>query len=217
MTHANAATHTEDFRRRTAASFTDGLAATAEAAAAADWDRAIMLAGRFRDGGEHLHAAVVRDVLAAGVNWWRLGDLMSLHPQAAYERFGPYRESVEAPAEQHPELAVLVTAGLAAEHNWADEFGIDIEDLGAEHSLFADPTVVALRQAAQLLGDDIWIAVRLPGEYEGEAEAADGEVIKQWTTVVLGEDELTWLKEAFQLNAVDDVRDGEDDDLDRLE
>lgn len=42
-------------------------------------------------------------------------------------------------------------------------------------------------------GDDIWIAVRLPGEYEGE----DRQVIKQWTTVVLGEDELTWLKEAF--------------------
>jgi hypothetical protein len=27
---------------------------------AADWDRAIMLADRFRDGGEQLHAAVVR-------------------------------------------------------------------------------------------------------------------------------------------------------------
>jgi hypothetical protein len=81
-----------------------------------------------------------------------------------------------SPAEQHPELAVLVTAGLAAEHDWNDEFGIDLEDLGSEHS---------------------------PGEYEGEAEADDGQVIKQWTTVVLGEDELTWLKKALQLNATE--------------
>jgi hypothetical protein len=62
-----------------------------------------------------------------------------------------------------------MSAGLAAEHGWADEFGIDIEDLGAEHSLFADPTVADLRRAAHLPGDDIWIAVRLPGQYEGEA------------------------------------------------
>lgn len=49
---------------------------------------------------------------------------------------------------------------------------------------------------------------------EGEAEADDGQVIRQWATVVLGEDELTWLKEALQLNAVNDLDDREDDDLD---
>src|SRR5262249_33303915 len=42
----------------------------------------------------------------------------------------PVPRGVTAPAEQHPELAVLVTAGLATEHDWADEYGIDIEDLG---------------------------------------------------------------------------------------
>jgi hypothetical protein len=49
---------------------------------------------------------------------------------------------------------------------------------------------------------------------EGEAEADDGQVIRQWAPVVLGEDELTWLKEALQLNAVNDLDDREDDDLD---
>ncbi|NBE84688.1 hypothetical protein [Micromonospora rubida] len=45
-------------------------------------------------------------------------------------------------------------------------------------------------------------------------EADDGQVIRQWATVVLGGDELTWLKEALQLNAVNDLDDREDDDLD---
>lgn len=129
-------------------------------------------------------------MLGAHVNWWRLGDLLGLHPQAAYEKYGQHREGLRSPAEQHPELdTVLVTAGLAAEHNWGDEYGIDIEDLGIEHSLAADPTVAAMRQAAQLRGDDVWIAERLPGEYEGDRDADDDQVIKQWTTVVLGPDE----------------------------
>lgn len=51
---------------------------------------------------------------------------------------------------------------------------------------------------------------------KGEAGADDGQVIRQWTTVVLGEDELTWLKEALQLHAVNDLSDREDDDLDPL-
>jgi hypothetical protein len=78
------------------------------APAPAGLDEAASLASRYRDGCEHLHAAVVRDMLAAGVNWWRPGDLMSMDPQAAYERFGRYGEGVKAPAEQHPQLAVLV-------------------------------------------------------------------------------------------------------------
>lgn len=95
---------------------------------------------------------------------------------------------------------------------------IDLENLGADHSLRADPTVSALRQAAQLLGDDVWIAVRPPGEHEGDGEADKGQVIKQRTTIVLGRDELTLLREAgLQLNAIDDLAEGEDNDLDPIE
>lgn len=57
---------------------------------------------------------------------------------------------------------MLITAGLPAEHDWHDQFGIELDDLGSEHSLRADPTVVALWRAAGLLGDDNWIAARLP-------------------------------------------------------
>lgn len=41
-----------------------------------------------------------------------------------------------------------------------------------------------------------------------DLQADDGQPIKQWTTVVVGEDELTWLKKALQVNAT------EDDDID---
>ena len=44
-------------------------------------------------------------------------------------------------------------------------FGIDIDDLDPGHSLRADPTVARLRETAAMLGQDIWIAVKLPGEY----------------------------------------------------
>src|SRR5262245_26254760 len=87
MTHADAVTHTEDFRRRAAASLGEGLAGVADAVARAGWDIAAAAAGRVRDSGEHLPTAVVRDMLAAGVNWWRIGDLLSMHPQAVFEQF----------------------------------------------------------------------------------------------------------------------------------
>ncbi|SDS99067.1 hypothetical protein [Actinoplanes derwentensis] len=52
-----------------------------------------------------------------------------------------------------------------------------------------------LRAAAGLLDEDVWIAVRLPGDYEGA-------------------DELGWLREALQLLAGDDQ--GEEADLEPL-
>src|SRR5258708_29377590 len=63
--------------------------------------------------------------------------------------------------------------------------GIDVEDLDDSHSLGADPTVARLRETARLLGQDIWITVKLPGEYEGDDDLDDGTAIRRWTTVVL--------------------------------
>nr|GID87024.1 hypothetical protein Ade03nite_59480 [Actinoplanes derwentensis] len=65
----------------------------------------------------------------------------------------------------------------------------------AADSLTQDPTVARLRAAAGLLDEDVWIAVRLPGDYEGA-------------------DELGWLREALQLLAGDDQ--GEEADLEPL-
>jgi hypothetical protein len=72
---------------------------------------------------------------------------------------------------------------------------IDIAYLDSAHSLTADPTAARLREAARTLGEDIWIAVKLPGEYEGDDDLDDSAAIRQWATVVLHPDELGWLRE----------------------
>lgn len=66
------------------------------------------------------------------------------------------------------------------------EHDIDLDDLAPGHSLTLDPTVVQLRQAAKLHGEDMRIAVTLPGEFEGaEGDPEDEQAITQWTTVVI--------------------------------
>jgi hypothetical protein len=151
-----------------------------------------------------------RPVPAAGADWWQLGEQLSLHPQAAYEQHRGTAEGLRAPAEQRPQLAVVCTAGLLDGHDQDDEYGVDLDDLGDDHSLTQDPTVARVRAAAELLGEDVWIAVRLPGDYEGADELDDGAAVKRWTTVVAHPDELGWLREALQLLAGDD-QDDEDD------
>jgi len=54
---------------------------------------------------------------------------------------------------------------------------IDIAYLDSAHSLTADPTAARLREAARTLGEDIWIAVKLPGEYEGDDDLDDSAAI----------------------------------------
>jgi hypothetical protein len=49
--------------------------------------------------------------------------------------------------------------------------GIDLDDLDAAQP-HTDPAVVQLRAAADPLGDDLWIAVKLPGEYDGSTSTA---------------------------------------------
>ncbi len=79
------------------------------------------------------------------------------------------------------------------------------------HSLSADPTVARLRETAAMLGQDIWIAVKRPGEYEGDDDLEDGIAIRRWTTVVLHPDELGWLREALAADA-EGQEPGDDDD-----
>lgn len=85
---------------------------------------------------------------------------------------------------------MVYTAGLLDAHDLDDESGIDLDDLGDDHSLTQDPTVVRLRAAAAALHEDAWIAVRLPGTYEGEDEIDDDAAISRWSTVVTHPDEL---------------------------
>lgn len=208
--------YTDVFREQHGTTLTDGLAATATAAMAGDLNQATTQAQRVVDAGRHLLHSVVRDALAADLDWWQIGELLNLHPQAAFDAYANLADSTRTPAQQRPQLAVVCTAGLAAEHDMLGEYGIDLDDLDPQHSFTTDPTVLQLRAAAQLLGDDIWIAVKLPGENDGD-DLDDDAASHRWTTVALYPDELGWLREALALNADTTDDEGEDDDLKSLD
>jgi hypothetical protein len=54
--------------------------------AAGDFTRASAAAARLLQYAEHAQSAVVRDALAAGADWWQIGEHFGLHPQADCER-----------------------------------------------------------------------------------------------------------------------------------
>ena len=132
--------------------------------------------------------------------------MLGMHPQAAFETCAHLAGHRDTPARQRPDLAVVLTAGLAAGHDMRGEYGIDIEDLNPGHSLRTEPGVRRVRDAAELVGDDVWITVTIPGDFEGaEGDPVPGaDAIQQWTSVVLHPVELTWLREMLALNAAGD-------------
>jgi hypothetical protein len=200
MTSARAGTYTETFRAQHGAVLTEALDGAATAATGGDFSRAAVLAAQVRDSGDHLHHSVVRDALTAGLDWWQIADLLHIHPQAAFLDYANLLAGTLVPAEQHPDLAVLCTAGLVALHETPTEYGIDLDDIDTTHSLNLDPNVLRLRAAAHLLAEDIWITVTLPSPYEGEDDLPDNAAITRWTTVVTHPDELGSLREALTLN-----------------
>lgn len=202
-TPSNAGAYTGAFRDQHGSAIAADVDSTAAAAAVADWKRAAASAARVRAGALHLHHSVIRDALAEGLDWWDVGELLGMHPQAAFEQYANLAGGTATPARQRPALAVTCTAGLAAVHDMEPWYGIDAEDLDPGHSLNADPTVARLRETAAMLGQDIWIAVKLPGEYQGDDDLGDGIAIRRWATVVLHPDELGWLREALALNTND--------------
>jgi len=135
-------------------------------------------------------------------------------PQAAFEAYGHLADGHKAPAAQRPALAIVITAGLDSEHDVLPEYGIDIDDLGPDHSVNADPGVIRIRDAARLLGARTWITVTIPGSFqgaEGEPEPGD-DAISQWASVVTAAEELTWLTYALAMNTIGS--EDPDDDLD---
>jgi hypothetical protein len=150
-----------------------------------------------------LRQAIVADMLAGGADWWQAGDALAMHPQAAFEAYAHLSADRQAPAAQRPGLSIVLTAGLAGAHDPQLEYGIDIDDLGPDHSVNTDPGVVRVREAARLLGTGAWIVATMPGDFEGaEGDPVPGtDAISQWTSVVTEPAELTWLREAIALNA----------------
>ncbi|EEP69790.1 hypothetical protein MCAG_00117 [Micromonospora sp. ATCC 39149] len=153
MPKALPVTHTDDLHQRAGATLGGALERAAAAVAASDFTRAATAAQQLAQYAQHLQTAVVRDALAAGADWWQLGEHLGLHPQAAYEQHRGAAEGLRPPAQQRPQLAVVCTAGLLAEHDQVAEHGVDLDDLGDDHSLTQDPTVARLRAAAELLDE----------------------------------------------------------------
>ncbi len=179
--------------------FTDAPARAAEAAAAGDYRAALDQASRLELAAGQLRQALLREALTDGADWWVVAELLGTGPQQAFEACAHLAGDRVTPAQQRPGHAVVLTAG----HDMRAEYGIDIEDLGTSHSLHAEPGVRRVRDAAGLLGDDVWICVTIPGDFEGsEDDPTPGDdVIRQWTSVVTGAGELSWVKQMLALNA----------------
>src|SRR5258708_19556264 len=92
-------------------------ARTAAAAAAADWKRAAASAARVQAGALHLHHSVIRDALAEGLDWWDVGELLAMHPQAAFGQFANLADATDTPARQPPALARTSTPRVAPLHH----------------------------------------------------------------------------------------------------
>ncbi len=213
MTTASPASQTAQVAGQAAAVLADAPHQAAAAASRAALRAALAQAERAEHAVTGLRLAIVADLLASGTDWWQAGEALAMHPQAAFEAFAYLAPGQQAPAAQRPDLAIVLTAGLAEAHDPHPEYGIDIDDLGPEHSVNADPAVARVREAARLLGAGTWIMVTLPGDFEGaEGDPVPGsDAIRQWTSVVTDPAELTWLREVLALNAAGD---DQDDDLD---
>ncbi|MGH3192536.1 MAG: hypothetical protein ACRDPY_39830 [Streptosporangiaceae bacterium] len=214
MTTASPASQTARLAGQAAGVLADAPHLAAAAVARADLRAALAQAERAEHAVTGLRLAVVADLLADGADWRQTGEALAMHPQAAYEAFGHLADGRQAPAAQRQDLAIVLTAGLDSEHDVLPEYGIDVDDLGPDHSVNADPGVVRIREAARLLGTRAWIRVTTPGGFEGaEGDPAPGEdAISQWTSVVTRPEELTWLIEALALNVMG--TEGADDELD---
>ena len=204
MTPAKRTSVTRQFLEQ-ATVFTDAPRTAGDAAAAGDYRAALAQAERLGLAAGQLRQALLRDALTRDADWWELADMLGMHPQAALETCAHLAGHRNTPAQQRPDLAVVLTAGLVAEHDMRGEYGIDIEDLSPDHSLHIEPGVRRVRDAAELVGDDVWITVTIPGDFKGaEGDPTPGvDAIQQWASVVAHPAELTWVREMLALNAAD--------------
>src|SRR6266704_4101277 len=114
MSQTRAVTHTAAVRDQYGQSLSTVFAAAASAVADGQFHQGAVLAERVRAAGDDLLHSVVRDALMAGVDWWALGEALSMHPQAAFDQYANLIEGTVPPAQQRPDLAVVCTAGLPA-------------------------------------------------------------------------------------------------------
>jgi hypothetical protein len=138
-----------------------GLDAIAQTAVTGRWREVLAGANSIHQGTRQLHEAAVADALGAGADWWALGQVLDLHPQAAFDQYAYLREGTRAPVQQRPHLAVLLTAGVIDVHQPCQVYGRDVDEL-AVPGLAGEPRLQRIRAAAGLLGLRAWIRVTLP-------------------------------------------------------
>jgi hypothetical protein len=92
--------------------------------------------------------------------------------------------SARPAAEQRPQLAVVCTAGLLAEHGQDAEHGVDLDDLGDDHSLTQDPPWPAFARRPSCSTSSSGSRSGCPGDYEGADDLDDGAAVRRCTTIV---------------------------------
>jgi hypothetical protein len=198
MPDPNVTNHTAQVREACGTALVDALNETAQAVAQHRWRRAGCHARLLRERAELLYLAIARDALDAGVDWWQLGTDLSMHPQDVWELYQCAVEGLRSPAEQRPDLAVQLTAGVDALHDYDTTYGADLDDLPTSHSLHRDPTVLRLREASVLLRADIWVAVNLPGE--ADPRSGRDWVAIAWSSVASNANEIGHIRQALAVS-----------------
>ena len=196
MVEPREATWTARLRDACRSTHADTFGRAAAAVAQRRWRRTLEPIRLLRERAEMLPDAVVRDALAAGLNWWQIADYLNMHPQDAWELHQNAVEGTLSPAEQRPDLAVRLCAGADVIHEFDPAYGADLDDLEITHSLHHDPTVVRLREADALLSIGIWIAVTPPGE--PTPDIAPGAVAIAWSGVASNLAEIKDVRQALQ-------------------
>jgi hypothetical protein len=144
---------------RYAAQFGRNLSASLDAIADGamnGWRDVLAAADSSHHGTGQLRQEAVADAMDAGADWWALGQVLRLHPQAAFDRYANLRESALTPVQQRPQLAVLLTAGLVDVHRPCGVYGVDLDELSSP-GFDTEPGVRHIRAAATLLGQRVWI------------------------------------------------------------
>lgn len=173
-----------------------GLDAIADAAVTGLWREVLAGAESIHHGTRRLCEEAITDALGAGADWWTLGQVLRLHPQAAFDQYANLREGVRSPVQQRPHLAVLFTAGLVDVHRPCSGYGVDLDDL-AVAGLAAEPRVRQIRAAAALVGQRAWLRVALPGGRHTGEPIGGLDVISRWTSVCSDDVEMAVLRDAL--------------------
>jgi hypothetical protein len=181
-----------------AAQFGDNLSAcldeVSRSAVAGRWQETLAMTVNLHHGTRRLREEAITDALDAGADWWALGQVLGMHPQAAYDRYASLHQKSQAPVRQRPRLAVVYTAGLVGTHLPYPEYGVDLEYPAVTAGIEPDPRAEEVRAAAEGAGHHAWIMLSPPARH---ATGVPLDVLSRWTSVLRDDVELARLTDAL--------------------